>query len=173
MPTCEHFQHPGQRADSTGEIPLSGFQGDFSLMRTGSDYCCDDYFPLFPVPVDLRWLYHTTFLGLFLVGNDRSLDSSPTTRLLGHKESQLQITFWHSCRPFQWSSHYESSTEAAEALWAQWSPRSVCAGFVLSLVLKSAWSHRQASAHRVTLFRVRETSGFLTLCRSRERSTLG
>ena len=89
----ELFQHPGQRADSTGEIPLSGFQGDFSLIRTNSDYCCGDYFPVFTVPADLRWLYHTKFSGLFLVGNDRSLDFSPTIWLLGHEESQLQIKF--------------------------------------------------------------------------------
>ena len=128
----ELFQHLGQRADSTGEIPLPGFQGDFSLIRTNSDYCCDDYFLLFIVPADLRWLYHTKFLGLFLVGNDRSLDFSPTTWLLGHEESQLQIKFWHSGRPFQWSSHYQSSTEAAEALRAQWSPCLVFAGALSS-----------------------------------------
>lgn len=50
----EHSQHPGQRAGSTGEIPLPGFQGDFSLMRTSSNYCCGDYFHLFTVPADLR-----------------------------------------------------------------------------------------------------------------------
>lgn len=50
----EHSQHPGQRAGSTGEIPLPGFQGDFSLMRTSSNYCCGDYFHLFTVPADFR-----------------------------------------------------------------------------------------------------------------------